>query len=754
MANRRSFWNHRRILEIEGILVLLVSALVLLSLLTFSPADPSFNSTGMAPDAAVRNRAGTFGSYLADLLLQFFGLPSILLPLVGVYGGIRLLLHRQMPRVAVRIVGVLMMICVLSATIGLVTPGWTYRSLASGGWLGVGLGSLLDTRFSLQGGILVCIAGAFIASLLLTPLPFAELIKHAGAFVSIRARGLGEYLRRFRDRRDREKLRKEAIAKHTGPKPAATLSLDFAASEEAGAAGKSGRQAKSGPGTPNQPVQEELPFPEETRKRATSQKLPPISLLDNPPQDNAVDEKELQAKAKLIESKCSEFGIGGQVTEMHPGPVITTYEYLPEAGVKFSRLQSLADDLSLALKAEAVRVTKVPGRSTVGIEVPNIKRERICLRDIIASQQFQRSPSPLTLALGKLSTGEAYMADLARMPHLLIAGATGMGKSVSLNAMICSLVYKSSPAEVRLILVDPKRVELAIYQDIPHLYCEVITEAKQAVTALKNAKLEMDKRYRTFQRHGTRNIDQYNQKAKSGELVAHGDEKPAPLPYLVIIIDELADLMAEMSMEVEHQIGRLAQMARAVGIHLILATQRPSVDVITGTIKNNLPARISFRVSQKIDSRTILDTTGADQLLGNGDMLYLAPGTSRLVRIHGSYVTEEEIMRVVAHLKREGRPSYNHAFLKEPAAEGAAAPGEVQDEMFRQAVALVLSSGQASASHLQRRLKLGYNRAARLIDLMEEQGIVGPASGPNKSREILVKPDFLETLAGGELPEE
>lgn len=754
MANRRSFWNHRRILEIEGILILLVSALVLLSLLTYSPADPSFNSTGMAPDAAVRNRAGTFGSYLSDLLLQFFGLPSFLLPLVGVYAGIRLLLHRETPRVAVRIVGVLVMICVGSATIGLVTPGWTYRSLASGGWLGVGLGSLLDSRFSLQGGILVCVAGAFIATLLLTPLPFAELIKHAGTAVTNQARGLGDHLRRFRDRRDREKLRQEAIAKHTGPKPAATLNLDFSEREETAAAGKSGRQAKTGPGAVPQPVQEELPFPEETRKRATSQKLPPLSLLDNPPQDNAVDEKELQAKAKLIESKCSEFGIGGQVTEMHPGPVITTYEYLPDAGVKFSRLQSLADDLSLALKAEAVRVTKVPGRSTVGIEVPNIKRERICLRDILSAQQFQRSPSPLTLALGKLSTGEAYVADLARMPHLLIAGATGMGKSVSLNAMICSLVYKSSPAEVRLILVDPKRVELAVYQDIPHLYCEVITEAKQAVTALKNAKLEMDKRYRTFQRYGTRNIDQYNQKAKSGELVAHGDEKPGPLPYLVIIIDELADLMAEMSMEVEHQIGRLAQMARAVGIHLILATQRPSVDVITGTIKNNLPARISFRVSQKIDSRTILDTTGADQLLGNGDMLYLAPGTSRLVRIHGSYVTEEEIMRVVAHLKREGRPSYNHAFLKEPAAEGGAAPGEVQDEMFRQAVELVLSSGQASASHLQRRLKLGYNRAARLIDLMEEQGIVGPASGPNKSREILVKPDFLETLAGGDSPEE
>lgn len=756
-------FNEKRLREIGGILALLLAVLLLLSLLTYSPSDPSLNSTGFAVEQAPENAAGVFGSYVANILLTIAGVPSLLFPALLIILGVKLVRHQTVGRMPSRLFGAATIAIAAGVVLQLALPDVTYADFPAGGWIGLTLADFLGARFSLPGSLLICVATALIGVLFLTHIPLVDLIRRLFTAIGTRFRSLFERLSsrftRMRSDYEKKKLRQEVRAKHAAQldsiRKVHSLPVDDAHEDDEPAGPHPATEArhvhtrrlqpKSGA---HRPVQEELPFPEDTRPRVAPANIPAITLLDKPPHDNAVDERELQGKAKLIEAKCNEFGIGGVVTEMHPGPVITTYEYQPNAGVKFSRIQGMSDDLSLALRAESVRIAKIPGRSTVGMEVPNAKREKIFLREIIDSTQFQRSTSRLPLALGKLSTGEAYIADLARMPHLLIAGATGMGKSVSLNSMILSILYRSTPEEVRLILVDPKRVELAIYADIPHLYCEVITESKKAVSALKNAVIEMEKRFKRLVRFSCRDIDGYNNKVRKGDYtLAPHEEKPQPLPYLVIIIDELADLMAELSMEVEHQIGRLAQMARAVGIHLVLATQRPSVDVITGTIKNNLPGRISFRVTQKIDSRTILDTSGGEQLLGNGDMLFLVPQTSRLLRVHGSYVSEEEIMRVVSHWKREARPQYNNAFLQEPEPEPVSGPGEVQDELFKQAVELVLSSGQASASHLQRRLKLGYNRAARLIDLMEEHGIVGPASGPNKSREILVSPDYLQTFA-------
>ncbi|MEW6364260.1 MAG: DNA translocase FtsK 4TM domain-containing protein [Acidobacteriota bacterium] len=740
-----SFWAHKRVMEIEGILMLTLSTVLLLSLLTYAPSDPSLNSTGLSPEApSVQNKAGVAGAYASDVLLQLFGITSFLLPLLGIVVGFRLLLHRPTTSVLSRVAGALVLVAVGAAALAILLPAHRYRNLSFGGGFGEALGTYLVSRLSPWGGLLLCAALALIAMLFLTRLSLPDMLRLCFRPFSSLAELVAGRLRALKDRHERTQLRKEVLAKHASRVSSPALPPSAAAALPA-----QPERAPAVTAAPKRPVQEELPFPDQPRPATSRFTLPSPSLLDNPAPDNAVDEREFHAKAKVIQSKFAEFGIEGAVTDMHPGPVITTFEYQASAGVKYSRMQGMVDDLSLALKAESVMIDKIAGRSTVGIQVPNVKRERICLREILTSQQYQRSHALLKLALGKNTTGEPFVADLARMPHLLIAGATGMGKSVSLHSMICSLLYSATPEQVRLILIDPKRVELTVYADMPHLYCEVITEPRKAVIALKNAKRELDRRTQLLFRTQVRNIDQYNHKVHTKDLPKHlPDERFELLPYLVIVIDELADLMAEMPKEVEHQIGRLAQMARAVGIHLILATQRPSVDVITGTIKNNLPARISFRVSQKVDSRTILDTGGAEHLLGDGDMLFLAPGTSRLQRIHGAYVSEEEVMRIANFLRREGKPSYNHAFLKDLDKEEteAGGGGEVQDELFRQAVELVLSSGQASASHLQRRLKLGYNRAARLIDIMEEQGIVGPSTGPNKSREILVKPDYLDTL--------
>jgi S-DNA-T family DNA segregation ATPase FtsK/SpoIIIE len=487
-------------------------------------------------------------------------------------------------------------------------------------------------------------------------------------------------------------------------------------------------------------------------------KLPSISLLREGEGSHKLDENELKFRARAIEEKCHEFDVEGRVTQINPGPVVTTFEFKPEAGIKYSRIIGLTEDLCLALQAESILIERIPGKSTIGIEVPNDRRETIALREIIEAPEFANSPSKLTLAMGRDLHGRIRVTDLASMPHLLIAGSTGTGKSVFINSLMMSILYKATPDEVKMVLVDPKRLELNLYQGIPHLIAPVVTDPKIASNVLRNATREMENRLKLLAQRGVRNIDQYNrtfQKQQPLSLFENAAESEhKPLPYLIIIIDELADLMMVDTNNVEESITRLAQMARAVGIHLILATQRPSVDVITGLIKANFPARISFRVASKVDSRTILDSNGSESLLGKGDMLYLPAGSARLHRIHGPLVSEDEIVSVCDFWRQQAQAKYNEALLEAPkdedgkaignakggsseSAGGAGAGGEdVDDDLYQDAVRICCEMGRASTSTLQRRLRIGYGRAAHLIDLMEKDGIVGPPDG-TRPREML-----------------
>ncbi len=488
-------------------------------------------------------------------------------------------------------------------------------------------------------------------------------------------------------------------------------------------------------------------------KRVSGFKLPPSTLLSAGDGPQSVREDELRDEAKVLVEKCAEFDVRGQVVQINPGPMVTTFEFKPEAGVKYSRVTGLADDLCLAMRAESILIERMAGKSTVGIQVPNHEKETIHLRDVIESETFARSRSRLTLSMGKDINGRIVTADLASMPHVLIAGSTGSGKSVAINAMIMSLLYRTTPQQVRLILVDPKRVELGMYEGIPHLFTPIITEPKLAANALRNAVREMERRLKLLASRSVRNIDQYNKLFESStpSLFDNAEQQEEPLPYIIIIIDELADLMMLDRANVEESVTRLAQMARAVGIHLVLATQRPSVDVITGLIKANIPTRISFRLATKVDSRTILDTNGAEALLGRGDMLFLPPGTSRLMRLHAPYVSEKETAAVVDFWKNQGAAEYVEGFLDSPrdergAVEGESPDAEDQDPMFDDAVRLVFEFGKASTSLLQRRLRIGYGRAAHLIDLMERDGLVGAADGP-RPRELLKAPGWLHEVS-------
>ncbi len=489
-----------------------------------------------------------------------------------------------------------------------------------------------------------------------------------------------------------------------------------------------------------------------TAKSVRGYKLPPSSLLYKSEEHTQTREDELIEEARVLVEKCAEFGVDGQVTQINPGPVVTTFEFKPDSGVKYSRVTGLADDLCLAMAAESILIERMAGKSTVGIQVPNHSRETIWLRDTVECESFAQSKSKLPIALGKDINGRIVTADLAAMPHVLIAGSTGSGKSVAINAMIMSVLFKSTPEQVRMILVDPKRVELGMYEGIPHLFTPIITEAKLAANALRNAVKEMERRLKLLAANHVRNIDQFNKLFENGSEYLFEDVNQEPLPYIMIIIDELADLMMLDRANVEESITRLAQMARAVGIHLVLATQRPSVDVITGLIKANVPTRMSFRLATKIDSRTIIDSNGAESLLGRGDMLFLPPGTSRLQRVHAPFVTEKEISAVTEFWKSQGEADYVEGFLEGPrddkaTGEGSANEGDDNDPMFDDAVRLIFEFGKASTSLLQRRLRIGYGRAAHLIDLMERDGLVGPADG-SKPREILKQPGYFAEVDG------
>ncbi|HMF08182.1 MAG TPA: DNA translocase FtsK, partial [Thermoanaerobaculia bacterium] len=483
---------------------------------------------------------------------------------------------------------------------------------------------------------------------------------------------------------------------------------------------------------------------------------PPNSLLEKREQEHVVDRRLLAETGRLIAAKCAEFGVEGEIVEYHPGPVVTTYEFRPAAGIKVNQVMGLSEDLALALSAEAVRIERLPGRASVGIEVPNPDGgEVISMRDVIESEAFQRSPSLLTLALGKDIHGEPVVNDLRAMPHLLIAGTTGSGKSVGINALITSILYKARPDQVKLILIDPKMVELEIYENLPHLATKIITDPKKAANALKWAVGQMEERFQTLSDVGqVRNAEQYNAAIRDPETIArvraeHPDDpdlKLEPMPLIVIIIDELADLMMTAPKEVEESIVRLAQKARAVGIHLVVATQRPSVDVLTGVIKANMPSRIAFKVSSKIDSRVVLDGNGAERLLGRGDMLFLPPGTSRLSRVHGAFVSVQETGALVKFLRKQAKPHYNEDVTKEPVEETRRDDaGDETDPLYDEAARLVVKEKMASISFLQRRMGVGFSRAGKLIDMMSRDGLLGPPRG-SKPREVLVAEDYFEEV--------
>jgi DNA segregation ATPase FtsK/SpoIIIE, S-DNA-T family len=646
------------------------------------------------------------------------------------------------------------------------------------------VGDFLIHYFNLAGAYIVCASVLAVALYLSTAFSFAALQIWAPTRFAF-AIALWDRWKDWRDARAKKRMQKELEKRRAAPKPVITTQMvparpptpppqtqarntepvrtgiDRTFAEESG----DDAQATVESRLEAQPVSPEVTEradiaqkPKTTLPRiaAGGFKLPPSSLLHRPDEQQAIDADELKVLAQVLTGKYAEFDVHGQITQINPGPVVTTFEFKPEAGIKYSRITNLTDDLCLALKAESILIERMAGKSTVGIQVPNREREIIWLRENIESIEFIGSKSKLTLALGKDINGRIVTADLNGMPHLLIAGSTGAGKSVAINAMIMSILYKATPDQVRLILVDPKRLELGNYEGVPHLYTPIITEPKLAANALRNAVREMERRLKLLAEKGVRNIDQYNKLFdENGTPSLFGDNaEERPLPYIVIIIDELADLMMLDSSNVEESITRLAQMARAVGIHLVLATQRPSVDVITGLIKANFPARMSFRVATKVDSRTILDANGAEALLGRGDMLYLPSGSARVHRLHAPYVTEKEIAAVVEFWRAQGLAEYEEKFLQAPKEEredgGSGAGGEGDEEaehdpLYEDAVKLVVEFGKASTSLLQRRLRIGYGRAAHLIDLMERDGIVGAADGP-KPREVLKRPDWLSEV--------
>ena len=790
--------RNRRLNELVGFLLCVAALLLFLALASYSPLDPSLNSASILTGShAARNWIGIIGAYLSDIILQFWGVGAFLLPVFMAMLGARWFRSRAVQTPIAKTLGGTWLLLFVPALLAIL-PGhvrWM-GSIPIEGLVGRILGDALIRYLNVAGAYIVCTTVLAVALYLTTAFSFSAIqLWMPTRFAFIVA--LRDRFKDWQEERERRRQQKE-LEKRRAEKPMVTAQLVPAHAQyprsqpfsEAVATTTRhdqeirGLQSSSAPRTGIERMLAEeddvfSPPPEaapatssaiEVSERADngrkpkttmpkiagSYKLPPSSLLHRPDEQQSVDEDELKLTAQVLTAKYAEFDVHGQVTQINPGPVVTTFEYKPEAGIKYSRIIGLTDDLCLALRAESILVERMPGKSTVGVQVPNREREIIWLRENIESQEFLGSKSKLTLAMGKDINGRIAAADLAGMPHLLIAGSTGTGKSVAINAMIMSILYKSTPDEVRLVLVDPKRLELGNYEGVPHLYTPIITEPKLAANALRNAVREMERRLKLLAAKGVRNIDSYNRLFDdTPSLFSEQSSDEGPIPKIVIIIDELADLMMLDGNNVEESITRLAQMARAVGIHLVLATQRPSVDVITGLIKANFPARVSFRVATKVDSRTILDANGAESLLGKGDMLYLPSGSARVHRLHAPYVTEKEIEAVVEFWKAQGQAQYQEKFLETPKedAENSSAggddsselSGDDNDPLFNDAVRLVIEFGKASTSLLQRRLRIGYGRAAHLIDLMERDGIVGAADGP-KPREVLKRPDWISEI--------
>ncbi|MEQ1575269.1 MAG: DNA translocase FtsK 4TM domain-containing protein, partial [Vicinamibacterales bacterium] len=737
----------------------------LISLVTYEPTDPVwfFTTEALHPPA---NFVGRVGAFLAELSFQLFGYAAFLVPGVIAVVGWHSFWCQQIDAAYTKVTGVTLFFACTSGFLSLLfgSAEISGKTVHAGGSAGALLSSFLADYLNRTGSIIVILTLIVLSVILSTQFSFGRLFSNATeGSRDLSARGLGWFRGRWDEYR-KQQQRRSALAAQAR-KASASLNASKSASEaDPGRSLRSARVGDAEPSAPPRPgappvvarrkadASPTLPLPEPEPVKATRRHgayaLPPASLLDPAKAEHKIDERALMESARQLEEKCREFSVEGQVAQIHPGPVVTTFEFKPDAGVKYSKITGLADDLCLAMRAESVLIDRIPGKSTVGIQIPNPQREPISLRELLGSESYTRSTSKLTLALGKTIHGEPFVTDLATMPHLLIAGSTGTGKSVGLNSMLTSILYRATPDDVRMIMVDPKRLELGMYEDIPHLLTPVVVDPKKASNALRWAVREMEERYKTLAAEGVRNIEQYNRNirlALEESGAATDPEAPRTLPFIVVVIDELADLMMVAGNEVEESICRLAQMARAVGIHLILATQRPSVDVITGLIKANLPSRISFRVSSKTDSRTILDSNGAEQLLGKGDMLFLPPASSRCIRLHGPYISEQESARLASFLRKQGKPMFNDMITADDEKTTAGGLEFEKDDLYDEASRIVVGTGQASISHLQRKLRIGFSRAARLVDMMEAEGLVSPGTG-GKPREVLVDRGYFEEV--------
>ena len=728
--------------EIIGILLIGVGVFLFLSLLSYHPMDPSFFSYTSSKVKEIHNWMGIVGAYLSGLLFQGFGFPSFLISFVLVVFAFSFIFRWEWKYLSLKITGWAVILFTTSSFFGLwLNPIRIYQQdLLMGGFIGEIFSRNFVRYFNRPGATILLSVILILSFVLGTGISFISVVKYLGGAVQKLIEKIGTFKMVRKEGAEREKkLVKRKQEKKEAKEVPPTVVVEK-------------------PSSP--PKKEELGKQEafEFLESSKAFQLPPISLLEAEVEKRQkIDRDSLIMNSRILEKKLLDYGVEGKVVEVRPGPVITVYEFEPAPGVKVSRIVNLADDLALALSALSIRiVAPIPGKAVVGIEVPNTNRETVYFKEIIDSDNFRTFKSKLSFGLGKDISGQPFVVDLARMPHLLVAGSTGSGKSVSINAMICSILFKAAPEEVRFLMIDPKMLELSDYEGIPHLLLPVVTNPKKAAVALKWLVDEMERRYTVLAEKGVRNIEHYHQRMekelrekgkvykRKGDVLEGNEEKAMEpmerVPYIVVVIDELADLMMISSREVEEYITRLAQMSRAVGIHLILATQRPSVDVLTGIIKANFPARISFQVTSKVDSRTILDTIGAEHLLGAGDMLFLPPGSSKLTRLHGAFVSSPEIKRVVEFLRKQGKPSYDPSILAEVKKEKETAGGEEDeyDEKYDEAVAFVAEAGQASISLIQRRFRIGYNRAARIVEKMEAEGVVGPSDGV-KPREVLVK---------------
>jgi S-DNA-T family DNA segregation ATPase FtsK/SpoIIIE len=730
-----------------------LALIMTVALITYDPRDPGFSHTG--DGGPLHNQIGSLGAWFADVCFSLFGRPAFLVPIMTGFGGWLCFSARKLPGpmdrkvLSLRLAGFALTLLTSCAIASLhFSPGLMPQS--AGGALGEVVGGFMGRTLGLLGGTLLLLSLWLGAVSVFTGLSWVAVMDATGRSIlravdSARSmrRKIGERTQMREAQEQRQEVvraERKKVAKKLPPKIEPVVA----------------------PAEPSLRVEQERQV--RMFEQPVAGELPPLSLLDEPPQQvSGYSSEGLEAMSRLVELKLRDFGVDVEVVSVHPGPVVTRFELNPAPGVKVSQISGLSKDLARALSAVSVRVVEViPGKSTVGLEIPNESRELVTLGDILRSKTYEEMASPLTLALGKDISGKSVVADLQRMPHLLIAGTTGSGKSVGINAMVLSLVYKAKPDEVRLIMIDPKMLELSVYQGIPHLLCPVVTDMKDAANALRWCVAEMDRRYRIMASVGVRNLAGFNRKlrasAEKGEKIVDpltpraadgslvGEQQYLePLPQIVVVIDELADMMMIVGKKVEELIARLAQKARASGIHMIIATQRPSVDVITGLIKANIPTRIAFQVSAKVDSRTILDQGGAESLLGHGDMLFLAPGTAAPLRVHGAFVSDQEVHRIAAYLKGSGTPTYMNEVLEGPltplpgiSGEPAAASdadGEA-DPLYDQAVQVVVETRRASVSGVQRRLKIGYNRAARLVETMEQAGLVGSLQS-NGFREVL-----------------